>query len=404
MQGVLGRLANDYRRTVAYYGNIEARPGFNATPRRLLSDVGFPTTSQFTYLVPSRAHVIVNEDARAITRLTFCPYGLAEDRRIILSPDEADRRVRTSSESGATGLRVCPLDPAYLVSSELNDETVSEQKTVRLIRRIVSTAGGPAYHVIINRRGDVIVAAALDDTTRAAGDNAEISVDIAVESALSITQEAHVARRFDSLIELPFTTTQIAAIVTVIAKLTAAYPAIARALVPSETSGPGVAYRWPITTPDATPRNFSRGAWRGTSPYDHALCDAPRIFEQVAERRAFDLTTEVFRSADAPEARTGRAEAQTAVSQADSAGEESALLGAYSIVAGEERASEMQGTRRIQLFVQRIHMAHHDANQTHEVAGAAATASSHAAPTPPQNILPHVFDFTTGYWGDGKSY
>lgn len=404
LQGVLARLSGDYRRTVSYYGNIETRPGFSQVPRRLLSDVGFPATSQFTYLVPSRAHVVINEEARAVTRITFCPYGLHADRVKIVSRDESDRRVRTSSASGASGLRLCPLNGDYLVSSELDDATYAEAKTVRLIRRIVSAATGPAYHVVINRRGDVIVVAALDDTTRAAGDNAEISVDVAVESALSILHADHTASRFTNLVELPFTDPQIAAITAVIGKLRTAYPAIPASLVTSESATAGVAYRWPMDPPEATPRNFTDGAWRDRSPYDHANSDVPRLFEIATERGNFDLTTEVFRNADSPEPRTGRAEAQTAVSQADTAGAESVLLGAYSLIAGEERATEMQGTPRHQLFVQRIRMAHHDANAADASAGQVSEADSHAPPQPAQNTSPHVFDFTTGYWGDGLSY
>ena len=399
---VLARLAADYRRTVSYYGNIETRPGFAEGTRRVLSEVGFPTTTQFTYLVPSRAHVIVNEDTRAVSRVTFCPYGIDADKRRITSSVPEDRRVRTNNTSGVSGMRVCPLNPAYAVSSELDDDTFAEAKTIRLIRRITAASGGPAYHVIINRRGDVIVAAALDDTTRASGDNHEVSVDVAVESALSISLADHAARNFDNLIELPFTTPQLAAIVAVIGKLTAAYPVIPRTIVASETSTPGFAYRWLLD--GTTPRNFSRGAWQGHSPYDHTDSDAPRVFDLAVERRPFDLTTEVFRNADSPTPRTGRSEAQVAVSQVDTAGAEAVVLGAYTILAGEERATEMQGTPRRQIFVQRIHMAHHDANTTHEVSGSVATASAHATPTPAANVLPHVFDFTTGYWGDGKSY
>lgn len=403
LQTVLARLSSDYRHTVAYYGNIEARPGYAETPRRVLSGIGFPATSQFTYLTPSRLHVIVNEDTRPVTRVTFCPYGLTEDRRRIKSRDAADRSVRTGSDSGATGMRICPSNADYLVSSELDDTTYAEAKTLRLVRQITSSAG-PAYHIIINRRGDVLVSAALDDTTRAAGDNAEISIDVAVESAFSILHTEHTASQFSNIIELPYTTIQIAALAALIGKLKAAYPAIPQVLVPSETSSAGFAYRWPAAFTDVTPRNLSNGAWHNHSPYDHADSDAPRIFTIAADRGAFDLTTEVFRTADSPEPRTGRSEAQTAVSQADTAGAESVMLGAYSVIAGEERATEMQDTPRREFFVQRIEMTHHDVGALDASAGHVAEASAPVLPSPAQNVAPHVFDFATGYWGDGKAY
>lgn len=404
LQAVLGRLASDRRRTVAYYGNVEAQPGSSQAPRRLLSDTGFPSTTQFTYLVPASAHVVRHEDPRAATRVTICPYGVVEDRARLVSTNETDRRVRTSNASGSTGLRVCPLNDAYLVSAELDDDTYAEAKTVRLVQSITNPRGGPAYHVVINRRGDVIVAAALDDTTRASGDNAEVSIDVAVESALAIRQADHAARQLNELVELPFTTPQLAALAALIGKLAAAYPAITQRLTPATTSGAGYAYRWPITTPDATPRNLTSGAWRAHSPFNHEDSDAPRIFRIAADRRPFDLTTEVFRSADAPRARTGRAEAQAAVSQADTAGAESVMLGAYAALAGEERATEMQQATRLQVFVQRIAMAHHDAAEAGQAAGQVAEAGSPAAPSPAANVSPHVFDFTTGLWGDGASY
>lgn len=404
LQAVLGRLAGDYRRTVAYYGNIEAQPGFSQRPRRLFSDTGFPTTSQFSYLVPARTHVIRHEDTRAATRVTIVPYGVIEDRARIVSTDETARRVRTDNNSGTSGLRLCPLNDQYLVSAELNDDTYAEAKTVRLVQAVTNARGGPAYHVIINRRGDVIVAAALDDTTRAAGPNSEISIDVAIESALAISHEDHTARRLDTLVELPFTTLQVAALVALIGKITAAYSAITQRVIPADTSDAGYAYRWPITTPDALAKNLTDGAWQGHSPFSHEDSDAPGLFQLVRQRRPFDLTTEVFRNADSPPARAGRAEAQVAVTLADTAGAESVMLGAYPALAGGERATEMQNVTRLQVFVQRINVAHHDATATGAAASHVGAATAPTAPAPAANVSPHVFDFTTGLWGDGRSY
>ncbi len=71
---VLTNAAADTRRTVAYYGNLQAS-GPARRPRRLLSEVGFPQSTSFSHIVPSASHVILYDpwwspalEAQAIDR------------------------------------------------------------------------------------------------------------------------------------------------------------------------------------------------------------------------------------------------------------------------------------------------------------------------------------------------
>lgn len=396
---VLTNAAADTRRTVAYYGNLRASDGPSRRPRRLLSEVGFPRSSPFSYVVPSPSHVVRGEQQRACDRITLCPYGAEEDHRRLASTRPEDRVVTTAA--GSAGVRVYAGNPAFYVHAGLDPDTSAPGKTLRLVQALLARTGGPAYHVVVARTGAVYVCAALDDETRAAGSRAATSVDVAVETALAIRAEDHAARRLDRVVELPLTDAQLACLAVIAGKVRTGYPAFRLGRVAVDEAGAGVAYRW--TLAPVTPLNFSGEAWRGASPFDHAESDHERFAQRVDALGAFDLATEVFRAASAPPPSGARGAAQAAVSQVATAGARVVAMGAYAAVAGGARAEELASQSRLRLFVDRIAVAHRDAHDASAAAGHVAAATSHP-PAAATGVEPHTFDFATGLWGDGKAY
>lgn len=396
---VLTNAAAVTRRTVAYYGNLQAAGGSSRRPRRLLSEVGFPRSSPFSYVVPSPSHVVRGEDQRPCDRVTICPYGAEEDHRRLTSTRPEDRVVTTAS--GDAGVRVYAGNSGYYVHAALAPDTSSPGKTLRLVQSLLARTGGPAYHVVIARNGAVYVCAALDDETRAAGRRAHTSVDVAIETALAVRVEDHVARRFDRVVELPLTDAQLACLAVVVGKVRTGYPAFRLGRVGADEDGAGIAYRWVLAAVAAM--NFSGGAWRGVSPFDHAESDHERFVQRVDALGAYDLATEVFRSEAAPPPSGARGAAQAAVAQVATVGARVVAMGAYAVVAGRARAEELASQSRLRLFVDRIAVAHRDAHDASAAAGHVASAASHPPPAA-TGVEPHTFDFTGGLWGDGKSY
>lgn len=401
LRRVLTRLANDRRRSVAYYGNATGVPGASGTPRRLLSDYGFPTATQFQYVVPSPSHVTVNHEPRtALDLVTLHPYGLAEDRARLVATAAPQRRLGVP---GGSGVATHPASARVLVSGGLDAETYAEAKTVALVQRATNPRQGPAHHFVVTRRGDVIVCAALDDEVQAAPAAAERAVSVALEGAVGVLVEDWEARRHDRLFELPYTEMQLFSLGVLVAKLRRAVPAIA-ASVRAAADGPGVAQLFPPGS-GVVAQNFVAAAPAFASPLDHAPSNADAFLARVAAVPPFDLATQVFRAPEAPAARAVRAEARAAIAEADTTGRLSPMLAAYASLAGVERAHDMQQTPRARFFVQRIAAAHRDADDSGAAAQhveAAAQDGSDEAPM--QATGPHVFDFSTGLWGDGQTY
>lgn len=395
---VLTNAAADTRRTIAYYGNLQAS-GPARRPRRLLSEVGFPQSTSFSYIVPSASHVIRGQEQRACDRVTVCPYGVEDDVRRLTSTQAQDRAVNTAA--GSAGVRLYTGNSLFYVHAGLDAETVSAGKTLRLVQSLLSRTGGPAYHVVIARNGAVYVCAALDDETRAAGSRSPVSIDVAVETAVAIRAADHEARRYDRLVELPFTDAQLACLAVVAGKVRTSYPAFRLGFVRHTESGPGMAYAWRAPQPSAM--NFTNGAWRDVSPFNHEESDYERFIQRVDAAGAYDLATEVFRPSAAPPPSGARGTAQTAMAQISNAGERSVAMGAYAYVAGGARADELESQSRLRLFVDRIAVAHRDAHATSAAAGHVASSASHPVPAA-TGVEPHTYDFGGGLWGDGKSY
>lgn len=398
---VLARVAADTRRTVAYYGNVRGLPGRSRRPRRLLSETGFPAERTFSYVVPAPAHVRAHDPPRTVTSVTLHPYGLADDLRRLTSSRAADRRVRTAGTNTGTGVAPLATDATFLVAGNVLPDTSAPAKTASLIEAVVTARRGPAYHFVVTRRGDIIVAAVLDDETAASRSNAATTIDVALEGAFAIRRTDHEARRFDgTLYELPYTPTQMLTLSVLIVKLRTVYPAV------PTTLGTGLVNDYRVADYRGAPAlNFSNGAWRnGGSPFDHALSDVPAFVTNLGTIPPFDLATQVFQPDQAPTPVATRTVAQTAIGQADTVGEQSVLLANYAALAGPERANAMQSAPRVRFFVERLNMAVRDAHGASNSAADTAEGGRVDPLTPATNVDPHVYDFTTGRWGDGEPF
>jgi len=405
LSDILARQAQDYRRMIAFYGNIQSRPGFSQAPRRLLSELGFYVDTTFNYVVPHASLVVRSDEVRECTRIAIYPYGIRDDLTKLTAVSSEQRIIRTAYDPSLPGVRLLSTFPTYIVSGELNDQTYADAKTVRLIQRIVSPSQGPVYHIIINRLGNVIITASLDDQTSAAVTNKrEITIDIAIESALTVARTAFEVGPPTSFIELPFTNPQLRNLSVALAKLSAAYPNIPLTFVEWESESPGVSYVWPENVAPAVPYNFTNGGWRTlNSPFDHSATDPIPFKDLLDQQGEFDVSSEVFRSEATPPAPAARALTQAAVSNIDTAGAQSVALGNYSSVAGLDRARSMSETPRHQFFVFRINATTHDANSSGSASSNVA-ASATATPPVPNPVGPNVFSYITGKWGDGRPY
>ncbi len=399
---VLSRMSNDYRSTVAFYGNIQGRPGIRRAPRRLLNDTGFLETTDFTYLVPSPSHVEVGSDPRANTSIVFHPYGLREDVQRLISDDPVDRRVRSSDHMGfgQPGVVGYPGASDWITTADQSLSTVSLQRTINLVRRVTNAHQGPAYHFIVNRAGDIVVTAALDDIVRAFQSSAT-SIDVAVETALAIPRQAWQDKNFDSILELPFTEVQLTTLSILVAKLLTAYPAITR----DET---GLVYAWPPDYPQTTVANFQTTPQDASAvPFDYSQATREAFFLRVDTQGTFDLATEVYRPVQtAPTPIATRTEARTSIATADTAGALSVRLGNYAGIAAAERSNEMQSNVRQRFFVQRVNTSNADGDASAAAAAhvqASIPTLSHA-PAAVTNYAQLAYNYATGLWGDEQSY
>ncbi len=374
---LLSGLSADHSRSAGYYGNVVGSPGPNSAPRRVLSAIGFLESTQYQLVAPNATHVSRSETDRSCASIRILPYGLREDATVLLSPVQQERR------------RI----DAYALGNVCVQDIDTTRKTVQVIERMVG-AQGPAYHFIVDRRGGLYVCATLDDIT---DPTSPLSIDIALEGALVTPEKSWRAGRVTTLFELPLTPRQSDTLATLIAKLWTAYPPITRDFTPT---GVNVVYQ---DLPHQTELfNFTDGAWRTASEFDHANSDIPGILGAARNQLNFDLATDVFVSPSS-RVRAVRAVAATAVYHADTVGARSMLLGQYAALAGLERSQSMQTVSRREFFVQRLAEAQTDALHAANAASTTANAGP-TSPTPPvTNTAPSVFDFSTGRWQDDQN-
>jgi hypothetical protein len=396
---VLAQLATDRRRSIAYYGNALAAPGSSTIPRRLLSDFGFPTDTQFQYVVPALANVTINREPRtAINHIVLNPYGLLFDRTRLVATAVAQRRVSLTRGPGTRGVALYPGRNDLYISAELDDQTYLEQKTTDLIQNL-TTVRGPAYHFVITRRGDIIVCAALDDEVFANRNLSTTCISVALEGALAITVSDWTAKRFTNLIELPYNEMQLFTLRVLYAKLQRAIPAITQEFVTTDAAG--FSYQFPNNVTGAKAFCFTNNEWRSfNSPLNYETSDISDFISRVNALSSFDLTTQVFRPPQAPAARATRAAARSVISQINTVGELSPALIAYASLAGVERANESASLTRSRFFVRRINVAQRDADDTNSQQSAVENTAGIDEPPAIANSGSSIFDFTTGYWQD----
>lgn len=407
---VLTNISHDRRRTVAQYANVEARPGASQVPARLLGDIGFLERTAFIYGQANAANFVMglDDEARAVTQIGLLAYGHEEDYRRLTSSALEDRILRT--KSGATGALLYPdksgelslVIPAYC---DIDREAVSVDKTNLLVQRAGSVQG-PAPHVAISRSGDVIVFLSADAVPAIEG-GVTNGFYVAMETCLAIPRVDHNARQFSRVFELPFTEAQLLSLAVLLAKLYTAFPSIPRLF--TRDAGPTVEGLWYRLVPDLgiTPANFASVLPQDPAEYFGDVYPTESSLDAfVREQGSFDLGREVWRPSSLGRPTTGRQTARTAIASADTMGERSTLLGAYAAIAADERAEEMQGTLRSQIFIQRRRAAHQDSDAAAEQATTTVQAADAltTTTTPAINTSSATYDFTTGRWGDGSTY
>ena len=408
---VLSNLGNDRRRATNTYLNITPRAGSTGPQQRVMSDVGFFESIQVTYVNASRAHVSFGDaDARREpTQIVLVGYGLAEDRRRLESTRPEDRLLRHTASALQSGVEVHPDYPSLIMSGDLRVDTSSVAKTQSVVRAMTSNQG-PAPHFIVTRRGDLIVGPSIDGVTTVVPSMRESAIFIAIETMLVMSIEDHSVRRFDRMIEPPLTPAQAATVLTLLNKLRVALGSTVPAQVRDaiDAGRPGIGYVRGTALPSVPMRLFQTSP--SALPYegltmDYSATTPPTLFSLINAQGTYDLATQVWRPPGTPRVRSGRQEARTAIGQVDTAGAESAYLGAYATIAAEERADAMQSQLRSQVFVQRHRVAHNDAGAAGaEAARVAEVGASSLLPTEvPINSNLHAYDFTTGLWGDNKA-
>lgn len=404
----LAALANDRRRTVTQYANIEPRPGENDAPRRLMSDIGFPEATQFAYINAHPSHVIPpqEEEPRTIRQFVVKPYGLSLD---LARFNGRNRNVRTTRGANVTGVAPHPDDDTILISAELADDTYSAQKNEAVVRNMTTRRSGPAYHFLIDRRGGLSVGPGLDYATMVSPARSDDGVFIGMEGALGLSRSNFSGRRSSESFELPYTAAQIEVLVILLAKLRTAFPEVR--LTFQNDATPGVltcVYEPAQGLPLDKQLNFSNERWQAssTSPFEYAATDDAVIAASVSLEGAYDLATEVFRTAEAPRAVAARDAARVAIGQIDTAGRVSVALGAYVYLASPERANSMEGQSRRELFVTRQRASHHDADAAGQQSSTVTNGTQSVTPVRPavSNAEPHVYDYDRGIWGDGAVY
>ena len=402
---VLANLGNDRRRLTGTYINSTARRGEGGAVRRVLSDVGFLQAVQVTYVNASRNHVHFDDtsERRSISQIVLVAYGLQEDYKRLASQRPEDRLLRHSASPLQSGVEVSPYGSHFVMSGSLGADTASAAKTQRVVRAM-TTNQGPAPHFIVTRKGDVIIGPSIDGETTVLPALRETAIFVAVESALLMPKEDHAEKRYSRIFEAPMPLIQSVTLATLVNKLRVAVGAT----TPAVFATPGLSYAWGDTLPSVQRMLFDSEAPAPVVPgveLDYSQTIQRAFFALVEAQGSYDLATQVWLPAGAPPVRSGREEARTAIGQVDTAGAESAYLGAYATIAAEARADDMQAQVRSQMFVSRHRVVHNDADDASaSSAHVAEVGASSLLPTEvPTNVGPHTYDFTTGLWGDNKA-
>ena len=405
-------LANGRRRTANNYVNATARPGSDPVLRRLMSDDGFLEERQFSYFIPNRRNFSYSDtdEPRELKQILIVPYGVAEDVARLKSSRPIDRIVNTVETVGSAGVVPYPGNSLFLMPATLDAETRSVPKAARLLRAATSRTG-PTPHFVINRNGDISVGPSVDAETTFLPDFADNGVFIAIESAVIIYREDHAARRYDRLVELPFNGTQIFTLSVLVAKLlTATGTAIPRTFNSDLTAADaGFAYLRPADSAPSGLISGNLGTSAPTLPWEATNLEYPtadQFLGRVDQQGYFTLSTDVWRSTEAPRPIAGREAVRAVIGTIDTAGAESIAQGAYALLASGERSNEMQTVARQRMFVMRRRVAHRDADNADEHAAGASAAinTTQQVENAVRNAEPHTYNFDTGLWLDRGAF
>lgn len=416
----LSRLAAEQRRAAAEYSNLTARTGSSGPPRRYLSDTGFLIALAFSYLdfSPSSATYDDTGAQRALNRLRFVGYGLSQDLTQIVSSEPLNQLIHSATSARGPGLREYPLDSDYLVARNTQGVGAYDPDKIKTFARsenesVTSVVDGP--HFIITREGAIVVVGSADATAAfpSAQDrnNADV-LFVGVETALTVDRLALSERDWSQIFELPFTPAQLVTMAVLIQKLKPVMPALN-----------GAAFSNDITTPLSytllnAPENFQATARKnlqaalpgtdrttGSTPFDYSGSTGPGLLALAAQQGSYDISRNVWRTDPTPPP-TMQEEARTIISQVGTLGARSPLLGVYTEVAAGTRAREMRDQTRPEVFYARRRTSYRQAENTEQQQQTTqATASvEEVLRQPVENYEPHVYDFVTGYWGDGRSF
>lgn len=338
--------------------------------------MGFLDSVQVSYAEMNAANFMPTgeEEGREINALYFVPYGLARDAALLAG--DRPRHYRTTRAPGAVGTAIYPgaldYDAPYIGAADLADDGSSPRKTLGVLAALRQADGGPGYHAVVTRSGNVSIAGPADVLVSPVEDS---------ENAYVVAVEVVVRRSSDgTLTEVPWSQAQLDTLAVIAAKLRAAYPS----LLLDTDSG--------IRLVEREERPDGLVAW-------FAGDDLAAFIQRVADLGEYDAATEVFRRSPPPQGR--RAEAQVAIGTADTAGEASMVLAAYVDLAAAERSHGVSELSRENVFVERARVAHTSGDEG-AAAGAHAEAATQMAPIFPEvrRFEPHVYNFATGRWGD----
>lgn len=416
----LSRLAAEQRRAAAEYSNLAARSGSGGPPRRYLSDAGFLVNLQFSYLdfSPSSATYDDTGAQRPLNRLRFVGYGAEEDLTEFITPEPLNQLIHSATSERGPGLREYGPGRDYLIARNSNAADTYDPSKIRTFcrtqdNRPVAVVNGP--HFLITREGAIIVVGSADATAAfpAARDaNNNDVLFVGVETTLAIDRLALGERDWNQAFELPFTPAQLVTMAVLIQKLKTAMPALANASFSDDVTTP-LSY-----TLLGVPNDFQAAARKnlqaavpnidrstGNSPFDYSGSTGPSVLALAAQQGSYDISRNVWRLDPEPPP-TAQEETRTIISQVGTLGVRSPLMGVYAEAAGGSRARQMRDQTRPEVFYARRRFSYRTAEGTEqqEQTTQATAAVEEVLLKPVENYEPHVYDFVTGYWGDGRSF
>lgn len=355
-------------RTLRYL-NRDVAPGARGA---WLSEVGFYVDLPFSYGVADTSNYHAPDgEGRNVEAISIELYGLARDAARFASTEAADNFVRSARAPFTRGLAPFPGLAGHYGIADLGDSGDLDEKTSGLLASMRTAGSGVTYHAIVTRRGAVYVCAPCDGSIPSAAAGAS-SVAVAVEAALVRPISG------GALVDAPPSGAQLRSLVALIAKLRVAYPGVALqyAVRPNETA-----------------------SLAGQSPWYDRPENSAVLPALLAAEPGLDLATQVFRESPPPASR--RAEAQVVLGTVDTLGAASLVLGAYTDLAAQDRASALQESPRTHLFVARARAAVATA-EAHGATAAQVNRVSATAPViaPATGSAPWVYDYATGRWGD----